>query len=709
VNGKRKKHKISLRTKILITLVSISLVSIVITGGFIINLARDVLIWNIRQRNEQIARQASSEISRYMNNSLNNLKIISETIIPVFFDRWLLNMIIENISLNLREFNTILVVDTSGGIYASSSLVHESTYRPDELFKESLKKGSVVISPVALSKDNLPYITIILPLSISGNRDYLLVAQLNLRSIWDLVDNITIGQKGDAYLISRNGTLIAHPDKTKVLNKIDVNEIPPLPETIPYEGLSVFQRFSATREILMVYMPVQSIDWYVSLRQPLEEAFLPVNSLVSWTFLIIVIVSIIIIFAGLFLTYRFSRPLARLMEVTGIIAKGNFDYNIPITSSDEIGRLSASFNTMVGELKRRSEALVESERKMRLITENVHDIIFSLDVNGNILFLNRQAEIASGFKRMDMLEKPFPSFLAARSMKKIKAYLEKCVSLEKAGMEEIELVLKTKEGNKIILETKIVDVCDEVGEIYFYGVSRDITARKKTERKLHTYQNKLRSLSSQLTLAEEKERRKIASDLHDNISQSLSISLIKLGLLGEVTHSQEARGIIDEISALIESTLRVSKSLTFDLSSPLLYQLGLEAAVEKLSEQMGRQHGLSIHFVANSRTKTSNTDIAILLFRAIKELLINIVKHAHARHVKVFIIKKTDFLEIVVQDDGIGIDNSRLDTLPGQRGGYGLFSIKEKIRHLGGHMGIESKKKKGTAVRIRIPMIQYDM
>ncbi|MBN1699888.1 MAG: PAS domain S-box protein [Spirochaetales bacterium] len=693
----------SLRTKILVALVGISIVSTGITGWFIINLARDVIIWNIQQRNEQIARQASREISRYIENSVNNLKIISETIIPVFFDKWLLNMIIENMSLNLREFKTIMIADTKGAVYASSSLSNKNASITDEFVREHLESGSITISRLELYEGNLPYVTIVYPLTAGGRGRYVMVAELTLRSIWDLVDSITIGQKGDAYLIAADGTLIAYPDKTKVLSNIDFHELPPLPTSVPPDGISCFQHSSGLRGILMVYMEVQAAGWYIALRQPLEEAFLPVNTLVWWAFLVIGVLFVVIVFTALFLTRRFSRPLGRLMNVTRMIAKGNFDYMIPVVSSDEIGMLSHSFNTMVSELKQRSEALIESESKMRLITENVNDIIFSLDTAGNILFLNRQAEIASGYSRTVMMSRPLTSFLTDKSRKKIEAYLGKSVASRKEGMEEIGLVLAAKSGKKIYLEAKIVVVNDEAGERYFYGVARDITARKKTERKLHVYQNKLRSLSSQLTLAEEKERRNIAANLHDNISQSLSLALIKLDMLREVSPVPDDDTLIEEIRELVEETLKTSRSLTFDLSSPLLYQLGLEAAVEKLTEQIGLQHGLSIEFIANSRTGRHNTDIAVLLFRVIKELLINIVKHAHAENVKLFVLKKQDVLEITVRDDGVGFDGCDTGRLPDRRGGHGLFSIKERIRHLGGHVKIETIKNRGTDVTITIP------
>ncbi len=121
---------------------------------------------------------------------------------------------------------------------------------------------------------------------------------------------------------------------------------------------------------------------------------------------------------------------------------------------------------------------------------------------------------------------------------------------------------------------------------------RDITERKASEEKIRVYEEQLRSLASELTLLEERERRRIANDLHDHIGQNLALSKIKLGELRASVSSSLVKPL-HEIHGLIEQTIQYTRSLTFELSPPILYELGFEAAVEWLAEQIQEKHGIS--------------------------------------------------------------------------------------------------------------------
>jgi len=235
-------------------------------------------------------------------------------------------------------------------------------------------------------------------------------------------------------------------------------------------------------------------------------------------------------------------------------------------------------------------------------------------------------------------------------------------------------------------------------------IARDITERKRAEDQLLAYQGRLQSLASELSLAEERERRRIARDLHDRIGQTLAICKIKLGALRASASSTGLAGPLDEIHELIDEIIQETRSLTFEVSSPILYELGLEAAVEWLVEQIQEQYGLLSHFEDDRQPKPLDDDVRVLLFQAVRELLTNVAKHAQAHNVKVSLRRENSNIKITVEDDGNGFDTSDVVSHWSRAEGFGLFSIRERLGHLGGCLEVESEPGHGTWATLAAPL-----
>jgi len=240
------------------------------------------------------------------------------------------------------------------------------------------------------------------------------------------------------------------------------------------------------------------------------------------------------------------------------------------------------------------------------------------------------------------------------------------------------------------------------GEIV--DVYDDITERKIAENKLLTYQEKLRSLASELSLVEERERRSIATDLHDQIGQTLSVIKMKCSELRDSVDAPNIILQIDEVENLVKQTIEDTRTLTFELSPPVLYELGLVAAVDWLAEQFQTKHKLKCTVEADSTPKPLNQDIEVVLFRSVRELLVNIVKHAQAAKVKITIRSNKKNLRIRVTDDGIGFSPETKATRAYKDQQFGLFNITERIRHLGGRLEVDSQRGKGTMVSLVAPL-----
>jgi signal transduction histidine kinase len=235
-------------------------------------------------------------------------------------------------------------------------------------------------------------------------------------------------------------------------------------------------------------------------------------------------------------------------------------------------------------------------------------------------------------------------------------------------------------------------------------LSADIVKRRRVERKLLDYQVQLKSLASELTLTEERERRKIALDIHDRISQGLVISKMKLEQLRESEASDHIAGELDEVCHMLGQSIDSGRLLTFDLGSPILYELGFEVAVaEWLTEQV-RKHNIETEFEDDEEPKPLDDDVRGVLFRMVRELLFNVVKHAGAKKVKVSIFRDDTLLKVLVEDNGVGFEPNKIARIGSRTGGFGLFSIRERLEQLGGRLEIESAPGRGCTAIITVPL-----
>ena len=213
---------------------------------------------------------------------------------------------------------------------------------------------------------------------------------------------------------------------------------------------------------------------------------------------------------------------------------------------------------------------------------------------------------------------------------------------------------------------------------------------------------KLRSLTNELLFAEERERRRIASEIHDRIGHTLTNVSLKIGLLGKTDGRSDNSVVLKDINQAIEASVKEVQSMIFEISPPVLYDLGLMAAIDWLIEQTSKEHGCKIVLRGDEAVEPISNSLRVLIFRAVRELLFNVVKHASASHVEISITRKGRCLLVSVQDDGVGIAAS-VARAPSGAEGFGLFSIKERLSHFDGDLLVESEPHQGTRVAMEIP------
>jgi PAS domain S-box-containing protein len=350
--------------------------------------------------------------------------------------------------------------------------------------------------------------------------------------------------------------------------------------------------------------------------------------------------------------------------------------------------------------RKHASALRESEAKFRRLTEATFEGIAIHD-NGTMIDANPSILKIFGYELGEFVGKSALEFTAPESHEAV------ATNMVSENDEPYEAIGIRKDGSRIAVEI-IGKMIPYDGRNLRVVAVRDITARKQAEAKLLSYQSQLRSLASEVSMSEERERRRMAEYLHNYIGQTLALCKIKLGTPPESASDESRKRHTDEIRALLDQMIHDTQSLTFDLSPPVLYELGFEDAIEWLTDQMQGQHNTVFSFQTDGQPKPLGSDIRVLLFHAVRELLVNTVKHAKAQEVTVSLERQDSQIIIRVEDDGTGFDRAA-DRSRDSKGGFGLFNIRERIAYFGGRMDIESGNGFGTRVTLSAPLEQTTM
>jgi PAS domain S-box-containing protein len=231
----------------------------------------------------------------------------------------------------------------------------------------------------------------------------------------------------------------------------------------------------------------------------------------------------------------------------------------------------------------------------------------------------------------------------------------------------------------------------------------DITEHQDALQAIREYQQQLLRLASEMSISEEHERRQIAVALHDQIGQVLAMARMKLRAELKSVSQSPLKDNLNQVIELIEEALKQTRSLTFELSPPILEELGFEAAVQWLVNQMRNRFGLKVLCHRGKDPIPLKYEMSVLLYQAVRELLTNVIKHAQVRTAHVSIKLKKDLVQIMVKDNGVGFHATTIDNTF-RPGGFGLFSIRERLKYVGGSIQIESQPGKGTVVRISVPL-----
>ncbi len=364
---------------------------------------------------------------------------------------------------------------------------------------------------------------------------------------------------------------------------------------------------------------------------------------------------------------------------------------------------SCSFIQDITERKRLEEILRRREREFRTLVENSPDIIvrYGRDLRRQYVNPAFAAMIEGGTAAL--LGRTPSEFPAHSDAAVFELKLEEVFTSGRTL--EYEVNWKNGNGGEICNLFILTPEFGEDGAVEsVLGVGRDITELRRSSNILLEKQQRLAELSIELSMAEERERRRIATSLHDIIGQDLALARIKLGLLSKKLHANEDRELLKNAHKLMNRVIKGVRSLTRLIHPPILQSSGLEAALQWLARQMGEEYGLAVEFRDDLRETPISREMQTDLYFAVRELLINVVKHAGTKRASLSLFRENGAYHIVVEDWGKGFNAHNGIDKQTESDGFGLFNIRRRIMHFGGILEIDSSPGSGTRMTIKVPL-----
>ena len=280
---------------------------------------------------------------------------------------------------------------------------------------------------------------------------------------------------------------------------------------------------------------------------------------------------------------------------------------------------------------------------------------------------------------------------------------------------------------KWVREKAYLEFDDKGNLLGGFGITQDITERKRAEEalkeakesleqrvrertmelqnlteQLEGSRHELRKLASELVMAEERERKRIAGVLHDDIAQILATVRMRLDMIHDIPPDHMDKQTLAEAKALLMQSIQETRALMTDIGNPLLFDMGLKPACEALAKRLMERHPVRIGCEIKDAYKHLDSDVKTILYQVVRELLNNVVKHSRAQNAHVVIEMENGQFRVKVTDDGAGFDPQTLGA-PTAEGGFGLYSIRERLIAIDGSLRIESSPGAGTVVTAVLP------
>jgi PAS domain S-box-containing protein len=362
----------------------------------------------------------------------------------------------------------------------------------------------------------------------------------------------------------------------------------------------------------------------------------------------------------------------------------------------------------ITDLKRAQDAMKASEKKYRELVESANSIIMRMRSDGTITFVNEFTQRFFGYSQEEMVGRNVVGTIVPSGEAPLYHLIAE-IGLHPEAYASNENENIRKDGRRVWVQWTNRALRNEAGVVEeILCVGNDATARKKAEEANLRYQQRLRSLANRLASSEEEERRRISRYIHDTVIQSLALANIKLGGFRQSIEKSVPQDDLKKLETsrdLIKEGITECRRLMSDLAPAMLYELGLEQALDDLVEKLNNQHEVAIRLEAKAPLPPMEVPLRGLLFQSTRELIVNALKHSGASVIRVILDGDGAHIRISVVDNGTGfyLTGARVSR-PNGEGGFGLFNLKERVEGLGGRFEISSEPGQGTTAVIVAPL-----
>ncbi len=351
----------------------------------------------------------------------------------------------------------------------------------------------------------------------------------------------------------------------------------------------------------------------------------------------------------------------------------------------------------------RSE-IEKAEEMYRLLADHSSDLICLQEHDSTFKYISPSVKNLLGYEQSEFLGKQVFEIVHEEDVQALRDAMEE-IAFSFVEKNAYSFRARHKEGHYVWLEFLTSPVFDGEEISYFVTSIREVTRWMQAQQEIEEYQTSLQKLTTEITLIEEKQKKKIASNIHDHLSQNLVISKMRINELKKNLDLKGINGDLKFIETQISEALENSRKITYELSPPILYQLGVIEALNWLLDDVEASHKIKCRLNSNVDNIKLNDVKSILLYRSIQEVINNAIKYAQTSLITVDLEKDKLGLNILISDYGVGFNTSTLNNYNNHSGsGFGLFAVQERIRNIQGEFIIVSEINVGTTVKFFIPL-----
>ena len=697
------KNDISIREKLVVYFALLCISSILFLGFYIYNSSYNAVLDRTSKQLTSIREFKKHQVEMFFNDRLRDLQFMQKS-----FDT-------EKLSTNTIHNQQVIQLLLKGDYYSFVSFYESNTGKISFILKDTTNQSAIVrltdslhlfssiLQQVRNTKKMVisDYKTIfkthtLLVSSPCVDSKGTIIGLLSLGIPDDAINKLIfvntslsgMGYSGESYLVGNDYLLRSQSrfDSKSVMQKVDKTK-----QTISaftskqgilvdkdYRNIDVLSSFA--------YLQIQDLKWAILVEIDLSELMNPVHQQRNDILTILAIVSIIVLLLAFMISYRITNPLVNLSKAALEISLGKYGKILPVTSRDEIGELTESFNVMSTRIKEQTSEIIEREKRLDRFYEATKDGII---IHNELLplLVNKGLATLTKYSIDELMHISISDIIFLQEYEFDYADVDKSFTFETSCFR--------KDGTFFPVEIKKSPILFE-GKRVNSTVIHDITDRVKAQTALN--QERQKQLSSFID-GQENERKRVSRELHDGLGQSLIAIKMRLESI-DVSEKEKTESTIELTKAFVGSTIEEVRRMSNNLMPSSLVEFGIVTAILNLVEQSSINSKMIITFDHKSVPKQLDERIQMYLFRIIQEAIHNSVKHAEATLLQILLLCEDNTLILIIEDNGMGFQGNHATLIKGN----GLYHMRERVQMLKGTIEFTSNTNKGLTIHIKIPI-----